>query len=509
MKIMTQKALLSFYIFVGLSSFSIIPTYCSFDKTVCRGSNKAAICNWRNKTGAKENSPPATKAKWSRQPNVLLIGIETLRADHVSCLGYSRHTTPTLDNLAKEGVAFSRAIATSSWTIPTVMSVLTSLYPGVHKTTHTQRVLPKGITTLAEILKENGYKTVAFISNPTLDRRCGFSKGFDLYDDFTVQFDLGLDLFDNSDKGNQNIHTTMTSEAVNRAAIGWLQKNHRKPFFMFVFYFDPHYDYVPPPPFDTAFDPNYEGSVDGRGINSELRKSTRPRQRDLDHIIALYDGEVLYTDGYVSKLLEKFTEYGILDETLISVFGDHGDEFYEHGSTTHTHTLYNELIHVPLILRWPPEIPKNRRVDVMVSQVDIMPTVLDYLDIKYDGFMQGSSLRTLIERQDEKLHDVLYAEVSAEGNLVFAAAISRYKKLILHLNSGKKQLFDLINDPGEQIDIYKAQSSNEPIALESHLNLWLSNNNKLAKQLSGIEGFHKADLDEDRLRQLKALGYIQ
>ncbi|NIA17250.1 MAG: sulfatase-like hydrolase/transferase, partial [Planctomycetes bacterium] len=396
---------------------------------------------------AEDNRPVTDK---TARPNVLLIGVETLRADHVSSLGYSRVTTPTLDKLAKGGALFSGAIGTSSWTMPTNMSILTSLYPGVHKTTDYQKKLPPGRNTLAGIMKARGYTTAAFVSNPTLGSQYGFSRGFDLYDDFSVELDLGLNLFENNDRGNRQVHNAMTSKAVNRSALSWLRKNYDKPFFMFVFYFDPHYDYIPPPPFDTIFDPNYDGQTDGRGIVNK----PRPSPRDLEHIIALYDGEILYTDGYISKLLEKFAEYGIMDNTLVVVFSDHGDEFYEHGSSAHGQSLHNELTHIPLIFKWPGAIAGNKKIDCLVSQVDIMPTILDYMDIQYNGVMQGKSLKGLIEGKEGNPHDIVYGEVSIHKNKFFAAAASKDYKFILDLQTGKKQLFNINDDPDEQIDIY-------------------------------------------------------
>ncbi|MFC1677128.1 sulfatase [Planctomycetota bacterium] len=468
----------------------------------------AVILTLANNSYVYSGQQNQANTKYTQPKNVLLIGIETLRADHVSCLGYHRNTTPTLDKLARKGVVFSGAMATSSWTLPAVTSVFTSLYPGVHKTTGTQRRLSENITTLTEILKENNYSTAAFVSNPTLDSPCGLSKGFQLYDDFSVRLDTSLNLFENNPLDNQGNYISMTSEPVNRPAISWLNKNHQKPFFMFVFYYDPHYDYVPPAPFDTAFDPDYKGRIDGCGIIREPRKSTRPAQRDLDHIIALYDGEILYTDGYIAELLEKFKELEILDDTLVVVFGDHGDEFYEHGSTGHGHSLYKELIHIPLIFSWPTTIPQNKQIDAIVSQIDVMPTVLDYLGIKYDGFMQGDSLRPLIESQKEKLHNTVYAEVSIHNNNHFAAAISKDNKFILDLNTDDKQLFDLNEDTNEQLNLYKERPANL-IPLEADLTQWRAKNNKFANQFGGNEDSNKVEPDETRLRELKALGYLQ
>lgn len=511
MKMLKEKVYIFFNVIIMLAAYNTILANSSPKDTAYEVSKVTVTSDLETLVDAEGKSLAAERIKCSSRPNILLIGIETLRADHVSCLGYHRQTIPTLDNLAKEGVLFSNVIATSSSTMPAVMSVFTSLYPGVHKTTDYYKKLPEGITTLAQILKDNAYVTAGFIANTTLDSKHGFSKGFNLYDDFSVSLDFSLDLFENNDSDGRRVpYTEETSEAAHRAAIGWLRDNHEKSFFMFVFYVDPHYDYTPPPPFDTVFDPNYDGSVDGRGMVALPRsKRTRPAQKDLEHIIALYDGEILYTDGYISELLGKFKEYGILNNTLIIVFGDHGEEFYEHGSNTHNHSLYRELIHVPLILRWPCVIPTDKQISALVSQVDIMPTILDYLDIEYDGFTQGFSIRELIEGKKEKVRDIVYSEVSTESNRFFSASISKEFKFILNLDTGEKQFFNLNNDLDEQVNIYVEKSAEGPIALEENLTMWLSNNSKHSIQLSGKEDVQTVEPDEDYIRRLKSLGYIQ
>ncbi len=487
------------------SSFSM--AYVHSDGDVSSGLNYEALTG-ENLPGALDSHEKQSSGKSGgpERPYVLLIGIETLRADHVGCFGYSRNTTPALDAIAKEGVVFSKVMATSSWTMPAVMSVLTSLYPEVHGTTNYDRKLPEDVTTLAEVLRENDYKTIAFVSNPTLDGRHGFYQGFDLYDDFSVWLGFGKLIGGPNADPNLDVHQIPTNKPLTRAALRWIEQHHREPFFMFVFYFDPHYDYIPPPPFDTMFDPNYDGSVDGRGIVQEPRKSNRPPQRDLDHIIALYDGEVRYTDSYVSKLLNAFARFGILDQTLVVIFGDHGDEFYEHGSTGHAHTLYNELIHVPLVLKWPSMIPKGKRIDALASQVDIMPTILDYLEVQHKQAVQGTSLRGLIEGSVRQVHDFVFSG----GRAHRCAVIGSRNKMILNPGAGAREFYDLVNDPREQNNIHQAEESSALVAsFEHYLERWSSENEKLAALFPRGSDFEGVQLDELRLKQLKALGYIQ
>lgn len=458
------------------------------------------------------NSNVVDSAGPSRRPNVLLIGSEVIRADHVSCLGYFRNTTPTLDRLASEGVVFSKVIATSNWTLPTHMSIFTSLYTGVHKVTDTEKKLPKGIAMLAEILKANGYVTAGFVSSPVLDNRHGFSRGFDFYDDVSARLDHGLGLLGNETQNANMFEGAPTDEILNRVAAGWLSKNHDEPFFMWIFYFDAHWPYIPPPPFDTIFDPNYEGPIEASALPSNPKKMPRPSQRDLEHLIALYDGEILSVDQKISSLLKEFRKYRLLDDTLVIAYSDHGDAFYEHGKAEHGHVLYNEVIHVPLIVRWPATIAPDRQVSALVSQVDIMPTILDYLNIKCEGFMQGKSLRPLIEGRTDKIHDCVYAEFTETTpgtKVVLSAVINEDHKLIVNWNTRKKELYNLDNDPGEQINLYKEPSMAGIVPLENHLTRWVESNEKLHSSLRGQEKLRKVELDEDKLKQLRALGYVQ
>jgi arylsulfatase A-like enzyme len=334
-------------------------------------------------------------------------------------------------------------------------------------------------------------------------------QGFDLYDDFSVWLGFvgqGKLVGGPNAAPNPDVHQTLTNEPLTRAALRWIEQHHQEPFFMFAFYFDPHYDYIPPPPFDTMFDPNYDGSIDGRDIVQEPRKSNRPSQGDLDHIIALYDGEIRYTDTYVSKLLNAFAKFGILDQTLVVIFGDHGDEFYEHGKTGHAHTLYNELIHVPLILRWPSKIPKGKRIDALASQVDIMPTILDYLRIQHKQAIQGTSLKDLIDGRVCRVHDFVYAG----GRSHRCAVIGNQNKMILNPGAGAREFYDLVNDPREQYNIHQAKESSALlVSFEHYLEQWTSENKKLAARFLRGSDFERVQLDKHRLNQLKALGYIQ
>ncbi|MCX5637743.1 MAG: sulfatase, partial [Planctomycetota bacterium] len=275
----------------------------------------------------------ASKLQKSHPPaNVILITISTLRADHVSCLGYKKDTTPNLDAFARENVLFRNAFATSSWMMPAHGSIFTSLYPSVHGATHIDKKLADEHCTLAEILKDNGYYCVGFCCNPRLDEEHGFAQGFDFYDDYTVSMILHSLALGNEE--DFDINRQRTNALINDAAIGWLQNNTHKPFFIFVHYYDNHWDYLPPPSYRDLYDPKYVGPIGGTEIAREPLFSNPPSDRDIEHIVALYDGEVKQTDNDLGEMLKVLKEKGLLANSIVIIMGDHGEQFYEHGHTS-------------------------------------------------------------------------------------------------------------------------------------------------------------------------------
>jgi arylsulfatase A-like enzyme len=388
------------------------------------------------------------------------------------------------------------------------MSVMTSLYPDVHQVYTYERQLSADIATLAEILQASGYATAGFISNPMLHGKYGFSNGFDLYDDFTISLDSGLDIFGRHNEVFEDQHHVCTSELLTRTTVKWLQHRPERPFFLFVFYMDPHYDYVPPVPYDTMFDPNYDGDMDGRGIKREPRHSQRPSARDLKHLRALYDGEIRYTDTQVAGLLQAFAAEGLLENTFVIVFGDHGDEFYEHGKTAHDRTLYDEIVHVPLIFWWPGRVPGGKRIETVTSLVDVMPTVLDYLGLARDGFMQGISVRPWVEGDPGVRRQTVWAELNTWTHV--QAVIGNQDKLVRNVGTDTWELYDLFDDPREQTNLYDESSAAETrLAMMARWQQWTKRNQADREDLTGGGEAERILLDEQQLLRLKALGYVQ
>jgi len=305
------------------------------------------------------------------KPNLLLITLDTLRADYLSCNGSKKVHTPHIDRLARGGVNFARARTSVPLTLPAHASIMTGNYPPVHGVRDNGSYhLPEEQLTLAEVLDGHGYETAAFIGAVVLDSDFGIAQGFDVYDE--------------GDWGNairlENLAAERSADAVHIAFSSWLKgRDGERPFFVWIHLYDPHAPYIPPEPF---------------------------RKRYADDP---YAGEIAYTDAVVGKIVEDLESRKLLDSTLVAVVGDHGEGLGEHGEQTHSLLIYNSTIHVPMLLYFPGRIPSGKTVDHLTRTIDLAPTILDYLSIS-QTIGQGSSLRPLVEGKnpDEKL--VAYSE---------------------------------------------------------------------------------------------------
>jgi len=381
--------------------------------------------------------------------NVIVITISSLRADHISCLGYNRDTTPNFDAFAEENILFTNAFATSSWMMPSVGSMFTSLYPSRHGATHIDKRLDRQAHTLAEILKDNGFYTAGFCSNPRLSSEYGFGQGFDFYDDYSVSMILKNMSF--GQEQSFDINKKRTNGLINDAVIRWLQNNTHRPFFLFVHFYDTHWDYLPPAPFDTLYDPDYEGKIDGTEIAREPLYSNKPSDEDVKHIIALYDGEVKQTDTDLGDLLKFLKEAGRFEDSIVIVASDHGEQFYEHGHTSH-HGIFDELIHIPMTMAVP-DLHITKTIDSFVNGVDVMPTILDFLNVPVPVICQGKSIRPLITGEKEKVNDFIFVEYT--GGAVPDAFAVRFNRFKFVQQEGKIFTYDLCGDPLEQRKIYQ------------------------------------------------------
>lgn len=302
------------------------------------------------------------------RPNVLLVSIDSLRADHLGAYGYPRDTSPTIDALARQGVVFEWAISSAPWTIPAHATMLTGLPPEVHGVnSFRQRLAPEAYT-LAEALQQAGYATAAFVSGPTVMAQYGFDQGFAFYDESMAEPDRA--------RSSRGITSPGLVTLVGDHLERWHAAGRQAPFFVFLHMWDVHYDYAPPAPYDRMFDPDYAGDVNANDFERNARLNARMDPRDLQHVIALYDGEIRFTDEHLGRIVAQLAAFGVLDDTIVAVTSDHGDEFFEHGMKGHAKTLYDEVLHVPLVVRYPRRIAFGQRVAQQVRLMDLPPTIL-------------------------------------------------------------------------------------------------------------------------------------
>lgn len=334
------------------------------------------------------------------RPNVFLVSIDSLRADHLGCYGYDRATSPAIDRLAAEGARVTQVHATTSWTLPSHLSLLTGVPDLAHQVVTDLESLDPGRWTLAETFRAAGYHTAGFYSGPYLHPQFGFGEGFEVYENctgigtvFDVQAHDPALAAREAAAWDVRSHRTRTSAKIFERLENWMEIDRPRPWFVFLHFFDVHYDYTPPPPYDTMFDPDYEGTVDGR--NFATRSDVHPGMdsRDLEHLVALYDGEIRWVDGWIDRIRERFEgDPRLRGKTILVVTADHGDEFFEHGEKGHRHNLFDTTTRIPLVFWGPGWIPPARRLETWASITDVMPTLLDLAGVSPAEAVLGRSL---------------------------------------------------------------------------------------------------------------------
>ncbi len=342
-------------------------------------------------------------AQTAFRPNVIFIVVDALRADHVSAYGYERPTTPHLDAFMAGGVRFAEATTASSWTYPSNAAMLTGRMPTrirMNDWASLTAFVPPEELMLAEALRNGGYRTVGFVNNFFLDQQFGMAQGFDHY---------------------QRLVASERAEDLNQMAFDWLDAGGAagdQPLFMFMYYYDPHSWYDPPSPYDTLYDPDYTGGLSpdvfqhGEAIVSG---EIVPSERDVEHTIALYDGEITYWDAHLNQFLNRLSAEGLLKNTLVVVTSDHGQMFGEHGKWVHRNSLYEEVLRVPLFLHYPGALPASKVIDAPVFTGDLMPTILNLAGLPIPAGLDGANLVPLIQGLDEDLtHRPIYAEMEGE-----------------------------------------------------------------------------------------------
>ncbi len=425
--------------------------------SICAGLLLASLASC-----SSDSEPPAPKL------NVLLVVVDTLGAEHLGSYGAEGGVSPNLDRLASEGKRFANTYAPAPWTQPSIASLFTGRMPSAHALENLTGRLAKDHSTLAERFEAAGFQTHGVISHFLLSKNFGFAQGFGGYDERAVLQ-----------------HTGISSARVTDAAVAWLKKRDREPFFLFVHYFDPHFVYHDHSEIDLAV--RYDGPIepsmpiwDLRGLRKRLTAS------DTEYLVSLYREEISYTDRHVGRLLQYLDESGLSRETLVLLTADHGEELMEHGWIGHTRTLYGELLRVPLIARQPGVISPGV-VDTPVSLIDIAPTLTELvLETRPDPGFQGVSLAPLLFGSSRDFVErSLFAEVSIRHEddtgrstprrkqklAVKTALLGRRWKLIHDRTSGEFEVYDLRADPGDRENLWGANPDRDAL-LQRELLEW-------------------------------------
>ncbi len=442
-----------------------------------------------------------------RVQHVILLTVDTLRRDDVSCYGSTTVKTPNIDRIAADGCLFRRNVSSSSWTLPAFASIITGLPTRVHGVTTSMGVLPDTITTVTERMRAAGYATDAIISNLILGPNRGFGQGFDYFElASTPRPPVSFCEMVAERVRYKPISVPTATRDMTDTAIRFVESRKDQPFFLWVHYFDPHMPYEPPPKYVERMNVDRE-----LGYKLEIETGTRPNM-DLfgdpsrrAWARSLYDGEVRYVDAQIGRFLDALQASGIYDNSLI-VFGvDHGEEFWDHDGLGHGHQLFNELVEVPLIIKRPGG-HDHRVVDDMVSVTDVTPTILDVCGlppvdtptgISLLGYLTGTSAPSPPSRvifSGGTLYRTTYESVFFDG-----------WKYIRSTVTGRGQLFNLTDDPGEN----RSLSIDRPDldARGAKLIDDYFGASEAYRQSHGIPD-SRATLDQEEIDRLKSLGYL-
>jgi len=391
--------------------------------------------------------------------NVLLISIDTCRADHLSCYGYEHPTTPNIDALAAQGILFENTISPVPLTLPSHSTMLTGAIPpyhGVHLNTGYR--LAESIVSLPELLQEDGFATGAAISAFVLDSQYGLAQGFDFYDD----------TFKEPLEGN-HIAQRRGGETT-EVALDWIEQNRDQRFFFFLHYYDPHANYSPPEPFASRF-------------------------------TSRYAGEIAYTDHCIGKVIQKLKDLDLYDSTLIIVVADHGEMLGEHGEQSHSYFIYQSAIRIPLIFKLPGQ-DKSARIPSLAGLVDVMPTICSLLGVTPPPEIQGRSLeadwtQTHSDRAERYMYCESFYPTFYGANPLVGVVSDQFK----FIQTTRAELYDLVDDPAESHNLFEAEGDVAGM-MEDELDAILD------QSLRNISHESRITLNEDARERLQSLGYI-
>lgn len=426
---------------------------------------------------------PAPRALTPPAParNVIIWMVDTLRVDRLNSYNPKTHVkTPTMDRLAREGVRVSAVTVQGAHSIPSHASLLSGLHPDVHGHISAETKLSKDLELVSETFSSAGFQTAAFLSNGYVSTKWGFKQGWSIYKNYI--------------RDEQPAH----SGAMLKDILPWIDRHKGDRMFMYLATVDPHVAYHWRDDYAGAYDPDPYGgpvprSISGHFLNAIQQGKVRLTDRDKKHLVATYDGEVSYNDAQLARLIAHLEELGILDDTLIVVTSDHGEEMFEHGSVGHGQSLYQELISVPLLLWRKGALPAARVVDTDAEIVDVAPTVLSLAGLAPVDAHQGADLAHQIFGQAPDLPRPAFAE---KGTLARSLKIGRWKYILR--GGDNDDLFDLDADPREQTDAKESK----PVAhraMRDVMGIWLAYGERWSKRRWGVPSNHTAAFVESVL----------
>ncbi len=439
-------------------------------------------------------------------PNVLLIIVDTLRADHLQAYGYDAIETPAIDGLAADGILYRKDFSQASWTKPAIASIMTGLYPSTHQAIHKANILPDDVTTLAESLEGAGYNTIGLPNNENIFPARNFQQGFKVYEPlepdfffFATESAFHLTLYNQMRlvrerflfQSKQVQHYYQDAARVDEHATEWLDRIADKgSFFLFLHYMEPHDPYFPHP---------YDGTGFARVNNPH------PSPEMAQTYMETYDGEIVYLDEHLGELFDHLKEAGLYDDLMIVLTGDHGEEFFEHNGWWHGTTLYEEQINVPLIIKLPGNEHGGTEVEGLVRSIDVAPTILSLAGAEAPPTLQGHNILPdsagVVSGQD-----FVFSEEQLEGNALQSVRGEAWKLILANDGNPRglepEELYNLPSDPTESANL----SGDERDVVDSLRERAAQTSSQALEVAVKAEAQEMGDVERERL---KALGYVQ
>jgi arylsulfatase A-like enzyme len=426
----------------------------------------------------------------TNRPNIILIIMDTARAQNFSCYGYERDTTPHIDRIAHEGVLYRYAVSPAEWTVPSHASIFTGTFPSRHGAVNQHRYLDTRFPTLAEILRHQGYHTACFTNNGLVSNVTGLDRGFTVQTGVTRarrQYRRSTKVL----RGWERLLSPVRRRdrgawTLNQLIRWWIRgRSTGSPYFLFVNYVEPHLPHRSiPEPFGSMFLPPGTDFNAAKQINHNYRDYISGRVKmdecDFELLRALYDGDIAYLDHRINQLLTFLGSRGLLDNAMLIITSDHGENLGDHSLMHHAYCLYETLIWVPLIVRYPPTFSPGTVVESVVQTFDLFPTIMDILDLEQEQHIQAHSLLRLDDHPDFAIAE-LHRPVNDFANHGYSefdfSPFDRELRAIctgtfkyVWASDGRDELYDIRRDPQEQMNVV-----NQEVAVAADLRQQLSN----------------------------------